>query len=47
MTRTHRRAHRVIWIGVALAVSLGFALAIGLRPAPAGERAVQAAEIAR
>ena len=36
MTRTHRAWHRIIWIGLAAAVGLGFGLAVALRPAPAG-----------
>lgn len=47
MTRTHRRFHRLIWIALALLVSLGFALALGLRPAPATEPAANMREIVR
>jgi len=34
MTRTHRRIHRVLWPALALAVALGFTLALVLRPPP-------------
>jgi hypothetical protein len=34
MTRAHRLIHRVIWPGLALAVMLGVALALWLRPPP-------------
>lgn len=47
MTRTHRRFHRIAWIALALLVTLGFALALGLRPVPAGEPFVPAEEVTR
>ncbi len=34
MKRTHRAVHRVLWPILALAVALGFALALDLRPPP-------------
>jgi hypothetical protein len=34
MRRSHRIVHRVLWPVLALAVALGFALALGLRPPP-------------
>jgi hypothetical protein len=33
MKRPHRSAHRVIWPALAVAVALGFALALAWRPA--------------
>lgn len=33
MTRSHRRIHRALWPLLALAVALGFAAALYLRPA--------------
>lgn len=35
MTRTHRRMHRLVWTVLGIAVTLGFAMALALRPAPA------------
>jgi hypothetical protein len=34
MTRSHRLAHRLIWPVLAVAVALGFGLALALRPPP-------------
>jgi hypothetical protein len=34
MKRTHRAVHRALWPILALAVALGFALALDLRPPP-------------
>jgi hypothetical protein len=34
MTRSHRSAHRLIWIALTLAVALGFTMALVLRPPP-------------
>jgi hypothetical protein len=35
MTRSHRSVHRMLWPVLALAIWLGFALALALRPPPA------------
>ncbi len=37
MTRSHRSIHRVLWPVLALAVGLGFAMALLLRPPPPPE----------
>ena len=34
MTRSHRALHRVLWPLLALAVGLGFTMALMLRPPP-------------
>jgi len=34
MTRSQRSVHRVLWPVLALAVALGFTMALGLRPSP-------------
>ena len=34
MTRTHRSLHRIVWPILAVAVAIGFALALWLRPPP-------------
>jgi hypothetical protein len=34
MKRAHRATHRVLWPALAVAVALGFALALELRPPP-------------
>jgi hypothetical protein len=34
MKRSHRVVHRALWPFLALAVALGFAFALGLRPPP-------------
>jgi hypothetical protein len=34
MTRTHRMVHRLLWPALALAVTLGIAMALLLRPPP-------------
>ena len=34
MTRTHRTLHRIVWPILAIAVALGVALALWLRPPP-------------
>src|SRR5262245_29525396 len=34
MTRSHRIAHRLIWLALGLLVALGFTLALTLRPPP-------------
>jgi hypothetical protein len=34
MKRSHRTIHRLLWPVLALAVALGFALALDLRPPP-------------
>jgi hypothetical protein len=34
MTRSHRLAHRLIWPAFAVLVTLGFTLALALRPPP-------------
>jgi hypothetical protein len=34
MTRAHRTVHRVLWPALVVAVALGFALALVLRPPP-------------
>jgi hypothetical protein len=34
MTRSHRAAHRLIWLVLAVSVSLGFILALTHRPPP-------------
>jgi hypothetical protein len=34
MTRSHRSVHRMIWPALALAIGLGFAMALYLRPPP-------------
>ena len=43
MTRLHRSAHRALWPILALAVALGLAAALALRP-PANVDAPQATE---
>jgi hypothetical protein len=37
MKRSHRSVHRALWPVLVLAVALGFALALGLRPPPAAD----------
>ena len=39
MTRRHRWVHRALWPVLALLVSLGFVLALYLRPPPPGAAA--------
>ena len=34
MTRTHRSLHRIVWPVLAVAIALGVALALWLRPPP-------------
>ena len=34
MTRTHRSLHRIVWPVLAIAIALGVALALWLRPPP-------------
>ena len=34
MTRTHRSVHRIIWPALAVLVTLGFTMALVLRPPP-------------
>lgn len=34
MTRKHRAAHRLIWPALALAICIGFVMALTLRPPP-------------
>jgi hypothetical protein len=46
MRRSHREVHRRLWPALALAVALGFALALLLRPPPAAEPAQSTVEIA-
>jgi hypothetical protein len=41
MTRTHRSLHRLLWPALALAVGLGFAMALVLRPAEEPPAAAQ------
>jgi hypothetical protein len=43
MTRSQRKAHRALWPILALAVALGFAMALTLRP-PAEVEAPQTTE---
>jgi hypothetical protein len=43
MTRSQRKAHRALWPVLALAVALGFAMALTLRP-PAKVEAPQTTE---
>ncbi len=40
MTRSHRSAHRLLWIALAIAVALGFTMALVLRPPPDPPRTV-------
>ena len=40
MKRSHRAVHRVLWPALIVAVALGFALALALRPPPAEEAQV-------
>jgi hypothetical protein len=47
MTRSHRSLHRVLWPLVALAVGLGFTLALLLRPPPQVESPPAAQESTR
>jgi hypothetical protein len=42
MTRSHRSVHRVLWPVLALAVALGFSLALDLRPPPGEAPAAEA-----
>ena len=44
MRRAHRRFHRALWPVVALAVALGFTMALLLRPPPEPS---QASEVAK
>jgi hypothetical protein len=37
MRRSHRSVHRALWPVLALAVALGFAMALALRPPPDAE----------
>jgi uncharacterized membrane protein YjgN (DUF898 family) len=34
MTRSHRSAHRIVWIALAVIVATGFTMALVLRPPP-------------
>jgi hypothetical protein len=34
MTRSHRTAHRLIWAALAVVLTLGFVMALALRPPP-------------
>ena len=47
MRRTHRRVHRVLWPVLALAVAIGLASALLLRPPPAPPPPQLAAEHVR
>jgi hypothetical protein len=47
MTRSHRLAHRAIWLVLAFAVALGFTCALALRHPKGAEVLVQAAASAR
>jgi hypothetical protein len=42
MKRSHRVVHRALWPVLALAVALGFALALDLRPPPEEPPATEA-----
>jgi len=42
MTRSHRPVHRMLWIALALAVTLGFTMALVLRPPPEPPSAAEA-----
>lgn len=46
MTRKHRSIHRVLWLILALAIGVGFAMALYLRP-PVALEALQATESRR
>jgi hypothetical protein len=37
MKRAHRSVHRALWPVLALAVALGFAMAVKLRPPPSAD----------
>src|SRR5262249_1258535 len=45
MTRSHRSVHRALWPVLALAVALGFAMALTLRPPPNVEAPAAAGEV--
>jgi hypothetical protein len=45
MTRSHRSAHRALWPMLALAVALGFTMALWLRPPPDPPAPPAAAEV--
>jgi hypothetical protein len=45
MTRSHRSVHRALWPILALAVALGFAMALTLRPPPNVEAPGAAGEV--
>ena len=47
MRRGHRSFHRLIWPLLAIAVAVGFSMALVLRPAPAAETPRITAERAR
>lgn len=44
MTRSHRALHRLLWPMLALAVGLGFVMALALRPAEEPPAATAAQE---